>query len=1162
MNTLTLRKSPLFRAMAYMVLTAFIMMMPVHPALAQVAIVMPKPGTMVHVTKPFEPPQMIGLKVNLKDPFNFKFIMDQGEASMSDDIKRQEFNKIIKYFLVSLAMPNKDMWVNLSPYESHRIIPDVFGQTEMGRDLLAQDYMLKQFTASLMYPEEGLGKTFWDKVYAEAKAKFGTTDIKVNTFNKVWIVADKADVYQKGDSAFLIKSHLKVMLEQDYMALEKNKEMFGNLAHVDTSMDARAKMASDIVRQIIIPAIEKEVNTAKNFAPVRQVYGAEIMATWYKKALKQSLLGQVFANTSKVAEQKHNDPKVMANIYEQYLKAYRKGVFNYIKEDLSPNGQTIPRKYFSGGCQAMAAEDIRTILPRGSSPSQVAAAQPNAAVETDEDQQEAAVPAKKWSTKKKILVIGVAILAAYYIGIPAILWVGGKVGAFLGASTVPAAGSSAIASASATITPGVATTTAGVVSTPAAGASVMQLMTSYLTAAKAATLAAGKLVTAKAAAAKAAAAAALKLKGAAATAAATLKAKTAADVVTATKLATDAAAAKGVALAAWKAAALHPATSTATWVGNLAELKLLTVAGQTAYLKGFLAWAAKIGITPASSPAYWQWAAAKAAGLAIPAAAPVAATTTAAAATTTAAVAPAAVGLATWAKYALGTAIAAALVLLAKLRNRNKQLAEVKARLAAIEQENEGVRTQAQTEIERLQREKAAVDSRLGAVETQLQQLLGIQKNLPEPGVVSSPSQPQQGQPQTSPIPTPENVHQVDEVLTAEAQEARDEANEEGSSIVPPQSVDDQIISLRDKLRSIRAQINELRKNHGDKGDVQSLEEQFAAINHEFIDIVFSNILEPQQASSEVIRAFGGLLHQALDEGLKPDDPIKERVLYLIKKWGLNNQEMTESEMRELRGKLTEINNQKDTHIANFDFSKLPRRPTTVVPAPAPQQVAPEAPQPVAPPTPGEKPGEAGLQEHQQTSQPTSDDVKRAIAGLTLQLDLLRQANVRRVAQIVEAYDNGEQQGATKAAEAMFPDNKDENQRKLLTEQITTDKTKIGESQDSKNGYFSKLFADNTVEGQKQRHMEAVLADLDNHKDNPAIHSDQNKLKQHLAEYGGINLSKTEEVINIKVGDNGMPLPMNFQDKALQKLKGMSHVICSIQDATPKTLPELFAIAK
>ena len=64
-------------------------------------------------------------------------------------------------------------------------MPEAFGQTEMGRDLLAQDYMLKQITASLVYPEDEFGKIFWKRIYEEAAKKFGTTNIPVNTFNKV-----------------------------------------------------------------------------------------------------------------------------------------------------------------------------------------------------------------------------------------------------------------------------------------------------------------------------------------------------------------------------------------------------------------------------------------------------------------------------------------------------------------------------------------------------------------------------------------------------------------------------------------------------------------------------------------------------------------------------------------------------------------------------------------------------------------------------------------------------------------------------------------------------------------------------------------------------------------------------------------------------------------
>jgi hypothetical protein len=33
---------------------------------------------------------------------------------------KQESDKLIKYFMATLAIPEKDLWVNLSPYEKDR----------------------------------------------------------------------------------------------------------------------------------------------------------------------------------------------------------------------------------------------------------------------------------------------------------------------------------------------------------------------------------------------------------------------------------------------------------------------------------------------------------------------------------------------------------------------------------------------------------------------------------------------------------------------------------------------------------------------------------------------------------------------------------------------------------------------------------------------------------------------------------------------------------------------------------------------------------------------------------------------------------------------------------------------------------------------------------
>jgi len=314
---------------------------------------LPAPGTMVRLSPAFNPPILKGIKVNPDNPFRFDFILDVGDGSKPS--LQQESIKLIKYFLASLTIPEKDLWVNLSPYEKDRIIPQSFGLTEMGRDLLAEDYMLKQITASLIYPEGEIGRKFWKRIYAEAAKKFGTTNIPVNTFNKVWIVPEKAVVYEnaKAWTAYVVGSRLKVMLEEDYLAMSKS--LMPTRGHVpegavspsrnnrSTSGSASA-LGSQIVREIVIPELTKEVNEDKNFAQLRQVYNSLILATWYKKKIKDSILAQVYNDKNKIQGLSVQD------IYQRYLKAFQKGVYNYIKEEQDPVTQkTLPRKYFSGG---------------------------------------------------------------------------------------------------------------------------------------------------------------------------------------------------------------------------------------------------------------------------------------------------------------------------------------------------------------------------------------------------------------------------------------------------------------------------------------------------------------------------------------------------------------------------------------------------------------------------------------------------------------------------------------------------------------------------------------------------------------------------------------------------------------------------------------------
>lgn len=314
---------------------------------------LPAPGEMISLSPAYVPVLIKGLKVHPDNPLLFDFILDTGKSGLdvNSQVFKNESQKLIKYFLAALTIKEDDLWVNLSPYEKDRIIPKELGLTELGRDMLAQDYLLKQLTASLIYPEKELGKQFWNKIYARLSEKCQgevnclSTNIPVNTFNKVWITADKAKVLERNNAGYVIGAHLKVMLEEDYLAQNSDRRHFPNKV-----MDRKTVSVSNLIRDIVIPELEREVNEGKHFAPLRQMYYAMILSSWYKLSLKQALLNQVYSNKNKTSGVLSDDNAIKEKIYDQYLKAYKKGVFNYIKEDVDAFSQkSIPRKYFSGG---------------------------------------------------------------------------------------------------------------------------------------------------------------------------------------------------------------------------------------------------------------------------------------------------------------------------------------------------------------------------------------------------------------------------------------------------------------------------------------------------------------------------------------------------------------------------------------------------------------------------------------------------------------------------------------------------------------------------------------------------------------------------------------------------------------------------------------------
>ena len=313
---------------------------------------LPAPGAMVLQSPAFVPALLRGMTVDSDNPLKFDFIVDSGQSGLSRQPLQEEAERLIRYFLAAMTIPEDDLWVNLSPHESNRIIPEELSKTELGRDLLAQDYLLKQLSASLISPQEDLGAAFWEKVYAKANEIYGTVEIPINTFNKVWIVPDSTTVYEHGQTVYIEEARLKVMLESDYMAQGMSERGLGqeSAARSASSEPAQDNISKEFIREIVIPAIEEEVNTGRNFAPLRQIYHSLILAQWYKETVKDGLLSQVYVDRSKVSGIDTIDETLKENIYAQYMQAYKQGVFNFIKEEYDRfSNEGIPRKYFAGG---------------------------------------------------------------------------------------------------------------------------------------------------------------------------------------------------------------------------------------------------------------------------------------------------------------------------------------------------------------------------------------------------------------------------------------------------------------------------------------------------------------------------------------------------------------------------------------------------------------------------------------------------------------------------------------------------------------------------------------------------------------------------------------------------------------------------------------------
>lgn len=354
--------------------------LPSH-ALAQSAVIpsamtgmMLTPGSLPPSSIPVFPPVLRSVSVDFDNPFHLNFIVDHGQQHLENEMLRDISDKLIKYFLASLTISEEDLWVNLSPEERDRIMPQALGETEMGRVLLAQDYQLKRLAVSLTNPQNKVGENFWRELRKNAIESLGNDDISNNIINKIWITPDSADVIEQGNSGVVVGGTLKVMFEDDYLNIKNHVSSESGNSDSDHHQIVSRELYVDMFKKAIIPEIEKEVNEGELFAPLRQIYYSMILATWYKQKIRKLIHTQnkgleFYIDQKKIAGINDVEEDAKQKIYDQYMDSVKKGIYNFIQEEYDPQTQSIlPRKYFSGGIIAQGVQqsvNVRIIPDTG-----------------------------------------------------------------------------------------------------------------------------------------------------------------------------------------------------------------------------------------------------------------------------------------------------------------------------------------------------------------------------------------------------------------------------------------------------------------------------------------------------------------------------------------------------------------------------------------------------------------------------------------------------------------------------------------------------------------------------------------------------------------------------------------------------------------------------
>ncbi len=240
-----------------------------------------------------------------------RYSFNSGDAPLSGKSLEQAREESDAFF-VWLELQPSTFWVNLNPGQPDKIIDPELARTDVGKTLLTSDLELKREFTRLQNPATPLGAEFFRKI------NLAGPDSDHCLSYRVWISPKTASVRETDGSLYILDAPLQIQTATQYVTDPKTGHRT-----CPGQTKQRADYNQQMLRQLLVPAAEKAVNSDSRFAALRRVYLSRVAAEWYRQVSAQhDTMYRGLINQGILGPWVSRTPWSPRDVFNQYLKEY------------------------------------------------------------------------------------------------------------------------------------------------------------------------------------------------------------------------------------------------------------------------------------------------------------------------------------------------------------------------------------------------------------------------------------------------------------------------------------------------------------------------------------------------------------------------------------------------------------------------------------------------------------------------------------------------------------------------------------------------------------------------------------------------------------------------------------------------------------------------